>query len=209
MVALAPVQPRHPMFSKIVRRTHLYLALFLAPWVLMYAVSTLAMNHRAHFIEKYGRGPAPWLKERELPYPGTLAEGTSPRDAARQILDALELDGAHNVNRRPDGTLVITRQDLLTPRRITYTPGTQQVLIEKTESRPHALLERFHRRRGYNTGYLLDTIWAVSVDLVIVALLFWAVSGLWMWWEMKATRRIGAVGTLAGLALFATYLLTI
>ena len=32
------------VFSKILRRTHLYLALFLTPWVLMYAVSTLARN---------------------------------------------------------------------------------------------------------------------------------------------------------------------
>jgi hypothetical protein len=197
------------MFSKLVRRSHLYLALFLAPWVLMYALSTLVMNHRAHFVEKYGRGPAPWVKERELAYQGTLPDQASPRDAARQILDSVDLDGAHNVNRRPDGTLVITRQDLLTPRRVTYTPGTRQLLIERAESRPNALLERFHRRRGYNTGYLLDTVWAVSVDVVIAALIFWAVSGLWMWWEMNATRLVGAVGALAGVALFATYLVTI
>jgi hypothetical protein len=197
------------MFSRVIRRTHLYLALFLAPWVLMYAMSTFVMNHRAHFIEKYGRGPAPWVKERELPYEGALPEQASPRDAARQLLDSLDLDGAHSVNRRPDGTLVITRHDLISPRRVTYTPGTRQLVIEKMESRPNALLERFHRRRGYQTGYLLDTGWAVSVDLVIVALVFWSVSGLWMWWEMKATRRIGAIGVLAGVALFTTYLVTI
>src|SRR5262245_53684615 len=31
------------MFSKIIRRSHMYLALFLMPWVLMYALSTMAM----------------------------------------------------------------------------------------------------------------------------------------------------------------------
>ena len=31
-------------FSKIIRRVHMYLALFLAPWMLMYALSTLAMR---------------------------------------------------------------------------------------------------------------------------------------------------------------------
>jgi hypothetical protein len=71
------------------------------------------------------------------------------------------------------------------------------------------LLERFHRRRGYDTGYALDTAWAVSVDVVIVALVFWALSGLWLWWEMKATRVLGALGLLGGLAVFAGYLSTI
>ena len=41
---------------------------------------------------------------------------------------------------------------------------------------------------GYATGYALDTIWAVSVDLVIVAMVFWVLSGLWMWWEMRVAR---------------------
>ncbi|MBI5693178.1 MAG: PepSY-associated TM helix domain-containing protein [Verrucomicrobia bacterium] len=197
------------MFSKLLRRIHLYLALFLAPWMLMYALSTLVMNHRAYFVEKHGRGPAPWLKERELTYEGTFAPDAAPRDVARQLLDSLDLDGAHQVSRRNDGVIVIQRQDLLSPRRITYTPATRQVLIERTEARTHATLERFHRRRGYSTGYLLDTFWAVSVDLVIAACLIWALSGLWMWWEMKATRRIGATGLAGGIALFAFYLITI
>jgi hypothetical protein len=197
------------MFSKVVRRTHMYLALFLAPWMLMYALSTIVMNHRAYFLEKYGRGPVPFQKERELTYPGTFPEGASPRDISRQILASLEMDGAHGVNRRQDGTIVINRNDLLSPRRITYTPSENRIVIEKMEPRTNAFLERFHRRRGYSTGYGLDTIWAVSVDLVIVAMVFWALSGLWMWWEMKATRFFGMLAALGGAALFALYLMTI
>lgn len=197
------------MFSKIVRRTHLYLALFLAPWVLMYTLSTLVMNHRAYFVEKYGRGPVPLQKERELTYSGTFSENVALRDISQQILVSLDLDGAHGVNRRNDGAIVITRNDQLTPRRITYTPADRKLVIEKMEPRANAFLERFHRRRGYTTGYLLDTVWAVSVDLMIAAMVFWAVSGLWMWWEMKATRVIGVAGTLAGLAVFAFYVFTI
>jgi hypothetical protein len=59
------------------------------------------------------------------------------------------------------------------------------------------------------TGYGIDTGWAVSVDLVIVAMMFWVLSGLWMWWEMKVTRRLGALAALGGAGLFAFYLLAI
>jgi hypothetical protein len=197
------------MFSKLLRRFHLYLALFFTPWLVMYTLSTLVMNHRAYFIEKHGRGPVPMLRERELAYHGSFAPDTPPRDIARQILASVDLDGAHSVNRRPDGAIVINRQDLVAPRRLTYTPAESKLVIEKMEPRANAFLERFHRRRGYATGYWLDTLWAVSVDLVIAAMIFWVVSGLWMWWELKPTRRPGLLSVAGGLALFGFYLVTI
>ena len=193
----------------IIRRSHMYVALFLSPWLLMYALSTLVMNHREYFVEKYGRGPVPFQRERELTYAGSFTPETAPRDIARQILHSLDLDGAHGVNRRPDGTIVINRNDLVSPRRITYTPADQKLVIEKMEPRANAFLERFHRRRGYATGYALDTAWAVSVDVVIAATVIWVLSGLWMWWEMKGTRRLGAVAALGGAALFAFYVIMI
>jgi hypothetical protein len=197
------------MFSQFVRRSHLYLALFLSPWLLMYALSTMAMNHRGFFVERHGGGPVLFHPERELAYDGVFSAEAAPRDIARQVLASLGLEGAHTANRRADGTIVINRQDLTTPRRITYTPADSRLVIEKMEPRAHALLERFHRRRGYETGYTLDTAWAVTVDLTIAAMILWAASGLWMWWEMKATRRAGAVAGLAGLAVFALYVFTI
>jgi hypothetical protein len=197
------------MLSKIIRRSHMYVALFLSPWLLMYALSTLVMNHRAYFVQKHGAGPAPFHKERELTYAGSFSPDTAPRDIARQILASLDLDGAHAVNRRADGSVVINRNDLVSPRRITYTPTDQKLVVEKMEPRANALLERFHRRRGYTTGYALDSVWAVTVDLVIAAIVVWVLSGLWMWWEMKVTRLAGAVAAVGGAALFAFYVFTI
>ena len=198
-----------PSLSLIVRRTHMYLALFLFPWMLMYALSTAAMNHRAFFIERYGAGPIPYERERQFVHDGVFPENADPRTISRQILSAAGLDGSHAVARRKDGALVITRHDLLTPRRVTYVPADRTVLIEKLPHRSNALLERFHRRRGYATGYARDTAWAVSVDLVIVAMVFWVLSGLWMWWEMKITRRLGAAALAAGVGVFAFYLLAL
>ena len=197
------------MFSAVVRRTHMYLALFLFPWMLMYAVSTAVMNHRAWFVARYGDGPVPFEIERQLTYEGTFPDGADLRVISTQILSSLDLDGAHGVSKRSDGTIVINRNDLTTPRRLTYAPDSQRLVVERMRPRAHAFLERFHRRRGYATGYSLDTAWAVSVDLVIIAMVFWVLSGLWMWWEMKATRRYGAAAMLGGVALFVMFLTTI
>lgn len=187
----------------------MYVALFLSPWLLMYALSTLVMNHREIFVAKYGRGPVPFKVERELAYAGSFAPDAAPKDIGRQILVSLDLDGAYGVNRRPDGTIIINRNDLVSPRRITYTPASQKLVVEKMEPRANAFLERFHRRRGFATGYALDTVWAVTVDALIAALVVWVLSGIWMWWEMKATRKFGAVAALGGVAVFAVFLVTI
>lgn len=195
------------MFSLVLRRTHMYLALFLFPWMLMYALSTLVMNHRALFAPASG-APA-FVKEREIVYDGVVPENAAPRTVSEQLLASVGLEGAHNVTRRKDGTFVINRNDLITPRRITYTPADRRLVIETMPFRTNALLERFHRRRGYATGYGLDTTWAVSVDLAIAAMIFWALSGLWMWWEMKVTRALGLMAFLGGVGLFAAYLLTL
>ena len=197
------------MISKVVRRTHMYLALFLFPWVLMYALSTLVMNHRALFIGAYGEGPIPFVEERRLVYDGVFPENAELGTISKQILISVGLDGAHGVSRRKDGTIVINRNDLVSPRRLTYSPADRTLAIERMQPRPNAFLERFHRRRGYATGYRLDTVWAVSVDLFIVAMVFWVLSGLWMWWEMKVTRRIGLTSLVGGVGVFALYLLTL
>ena len=48
-----------------------------------------------------------------------------------------------------------------------------------------------------------------SIDLVIVSMVFWALSGLWMWWEMRATRFWGFAATAFGVGMFALLALTI
>ena len=183
----------------------MYLALFLFPWMLMYSGSTLVMNHRTLFAGN----PATFEKERELVYDGVFPDNAALRTMSQQILSSMDLDGAHGVTQRKDGAIVINRNDLVTPRRLTYSPSDHTLIIEKLSYRPNTFLERFHRRRGYATGYRLDSIWAVSVDLVILAMVFWVLSGLWMWWEMKATRRYGASALAGGVGLFAFYLLTL
>lgn len=197
------VYTRKTMLSKVLRRTHMYLALFLSPWMLMYALSTLAMNHRRSFAET----PPPYATLRETTFDGVLPGTGNHRAQAAVLLASLDLDGAFTAQvRHTDNALVIQRQAALAPLRITYTPSDRHILIEQQQFRPNTFLERMHRRRGLAQPFLADTLWSVSVDLVIAAMLFWALSGLWLWWEMRATRNWGVLASAAGLALFAFYL---
>ena len=87
-----------------------------------------------------------------------------------------------------------------------YTAADKKVVIEKLEFSGAGFLERMHRRRGFQHNYLLEDLWAVSVDLTIAALLLLSFSGLWMWWELRVTRPLGAIALGTGIALFAIFL---
>src|SRR5262245_29293593 len=182
------------MFSRLLRRTHLYLALFLSPWILMYAASTVVMNHRIQLQKLYAGPPPTMVLEREQGYDAIFPADATPKLIAQQILTSLNLEGSFNANRRAaDGAIVIQRLDPVTPRRITYNPGAKKLVIERLPWDSRAYLERMHRRRGYQYDPVADDAWAVSVDLFIVAVTFWVFSGIWMWWELKHTRQWGAI----------------
>jgi hypothetical protein len=183
----------------------MYLALFLSPWIFMYALSTIAMNHRDHLRG----GPPEFRIESETPYTGSFSAGISPPEAATLLLRDLDMDGTHNAKREAGGKLVINRVDPVHPKRITYDPARQTIVVEALQFRLPAFLERMHRRRGFQHDYTLEDSWAFSVDLFIAAMMFWVISGLWMWWEMRVTRGLGAVFAVSGIALCGLFLLTI
>ncbi len=197
------------MISKIIRRTHMYLALFLSPWVLMYALSTIAMNHRPLFRAMYDDQPIVWETEKEMSYTATFSENTERWMVGDQILSDLNLEGNHRTQGSLERRITITRNDPLAIRRITYDPKAQTLKIERQVLRAVPLLEHMHRRRGYATSYLSDDLWAITVDLFIFASVIWVASGIWMWWELKVTRRWGTVSVVGGIALFLFFLMTI
>jgi hypothetical protein len=186
----------------------MFSGLFLAPWMVMYALSTLVMTHR-DFVGSFYPSPKPSrLTERELDYSRAFPPTTSREQIGRQILQDLGLDGAHTLSGGRNGQpLTILRQHALTPRRITFDSNTRKIVVEREKFRSSAFLERMHRRRGYDKPYALDDSWGFTVDVAVVAMMFWSLSGVWLWWELKATRLLGALSFLAGLALYGTFLL--
>ena len=196
------------MFSKLVRQTHMYLGLFLAPWIMMYALSTIVMNHRPSFSRHFG-GALAWGKEAEQTLPVQFSPDATPQFMGEQVLQALHIESDFRASLSKDKetlTIICTR---LVPRRVTYSLANGKLLLERQETGPQPWLETLHRRRGFGGRSLVNNSWAVSVDIVVVGIIFWVLSGLWMWWELKITRVVGGLVAAGGLILFGLLLFTI
>ncbi|HVL14207.1 MAG TPA: PepSY domain-containing protein [Gemmata sp.] len=61
-------------------------------------------------------------------------------------------------------------------------------------------LTRLHTAHGYPGEQNARWFWAVVVDAMAFVMVFWGVSGLFMWWQIKATRKFGFLILLLSLA---------
>jgi len=188
----------------------MYLALFLAPWMILYALSGLVLNHAPAVRALYGGTFAKFEKVEEREYTAAFSADADVKMIGAQILEHLGLTGTFNVQGTPNQPrLVINRNAGFAIHRITYFRKENQLLIEKQSLTAPAFVNRAHFRHGYGQPFLASKVWAVVVDLVIVAMLFWVASGVWMWWEIKPARGWGAAFALVGFGVFGVLLATI
>ncbi len=64
---------------------------------------------------------------------------------------------------------------------------------EGPEMSTRRFLTRLHIAHGYPEDVGARWFWAMGVDVLAFVLVFWGLSGLVMWWQLKSQRKIGAI----------------
>ena len=193
-----------------VRRIHMYLALFLIPWILMYTISSLVFNHFGTIRNWYGGNLNQYEKVAEIDYPNAFSADTTAAAAAKQILLDLDLDGSHFVRGNLKGEeFTIMRQATYEMKRVIYFPKEGRVTVEKQLENLPNMLTRMHIRHGFGQKYASMKIWGLGVEVTVLAMLFWIASGVWLWLTIKPARMWGAICALGGLGLFTVLLFAI
>lgn len=130
--------------------------------------------------------------------PGGIAIGDSIVERLKESIPALmERHGLPKgevvVTAAPDVKFVIEGAGQLWT--VTYNPLTTSVSGEPgtghTDLSWRSFLLRMHLTRGYPGELSTKWVWALGVDAIGMALCFWSLSGLLMWWQIKATRKPG------------------
>ncbi|MBM3724536.1 MAG: hypothetical protein FJW40_03800 [Acidobacteria bacterium] len=189
-------------FHHINRRTHLYLALALLPWFLIYGVSSIPFSHPRWMGDRYEKDGIPqWTVKYEKPFDLPMTQPGRQREAGESILRGENIGGAFGVMLQ--GTKVVVFQHtFLTAMRLTYDSGKKTLTVEERRFRWDHFLTGMHARGGFEQASLADDLWAVIVDLVCLGMIVWIASGLIMWWNLRSVRRSGWAAIVTGLALF-------
>jgi len=192
-------------FLHVTRRTHLYLGLFLLPWLVMYGASSYPINHNRPI-------QATFTRFFEGPFQAPVPEATADlHGLGRQMMDAARVNGGFYVSRPNPGQVNVNHPNFLHPVRIFYYLDEHRMVAEQRDFMPRLFLTGLHTRGGYGLGGTWDDAWAVFVDLLSVGLLVWIASGLWMWWTLPnaRVRRWGWLALGAGVASFAMIMATL
>ena len=197
-------------FYSITRDLHLYLGLFISPFVLLFSVSVFYLVHGL----VQGPGPAASARSRtvsNVPVAEHVArlQGRARVDALRPILDQLEVRGEVDFIRH-----VAAEQRLVIPVRV---PG-RETTVDLDYRRGTAVITTRGQPAGDMFAYLHKTpgphnvdvrgnslymrIWGIAADGTVYLVLFLTISGVYLWLALRAERRIGLTLLLAGAASF-------
>ena len=184
------------------RRTHLYLGMFLVPWIFVYAFSTFMLNHGPTF-RAMRPGPDAWTHLWEKEYTKELPESQGElREWAEAVLAEQGYQPARFGANRNSQRVLMTVQRFVRPVRITYRFNENKLIAERRDGSFVEALLRLHFRAGYGQGSALQWIWGLIVDIVCVSFLIWIITGLYLWWKIPRTRNWGWVALGAGAVTF-------
>lgn len=196
-------------FPHINRRTHLYLGLFLIPWVLMYGVSSIPFAHNQYFEERDKAKNLPlWTKTFEGPYDlGPIPETGPLRPLGAKVVRDFHMeDSSYGAYRQSPKQINIYVHTFWKSTQFKYFVDEKRMTAEDRRFRFDHFLTGMHARGGFEDGRLFPILWAVVVDLVCFGFLAWVLSGLYMWWSLPALRMWGWVAVISGFASFALFL---
>jgi hypothetical protein len=182
-------------FDKINRRTHLYLGLFLMPWLLMYGLSSFIIIHESWFRADKER---PWEPLFEKEYHRPVTEQTDLRATAQEILKECNLEGAFWVNKPNADTLEIDRYSFRGSMHLTYSIKDQKLKAKRQRVQPSQVVVRMHFRGGYDQPTFWDKFWGLLVDFTCLGIIVWIASGLIMWWRLPRLRTWGTLAVGGG-----------
>ena len=184
------------------RDLHLYCGLFLGPFLIVFAVSAILINHAV------GRAGAMGVS---TPTPVQIPEGIEKLDpaarvrAARGILDQLRLSGEMNsagFNAKEKMlTIPVSRPGWEATVRVDL--PRQEARVESRRTGLSGAVDWLHKMPGPHLAnirgnWLYTRVWSVLSDATVYLLLLITATGVYLWLVLRAERRAGLLLLAAG-----------
>jgi len=178
------------------RDLHLYLGLLVSPFVIAFAVSVLFLNHAK--VDMRAATSVTTVRDVRIPAALETARGREAADRAREIVDQVGITGEIGFVR-----YVRKEQRFVIP---VSTPGLETIIDVDVPSRTAVVSRRkmgilesvgyLHKSPGPHNADLRGNwfwtrLWRWLADGTVYLLLFISATGLYLWFAIKAERRIG------------------
>jgi hypothetical protein len=186
----------------IVRDLHLYLGLFISPFVLVFACSVFFLVHAwlPRMTGAQGRSPRRTATGLRLPPNLDRLENRQRVDAVRLVLDQLGVTGEiYSIRHLPREHKLVIAVSL--PGRETTVDLDYAQRVAMITPRDTGLAEAFvylHKSPGPHLALIrgnwaMTQVWRFLADAAVYVLLFLSLSGIYLWTVLRAERTVGLV----------------
>jgi len=197
-------------FYRLIRDLHLYFGLFISPFVLVFAISVFFLTHA--WLPRFAAETSITRVVSDLPLPTDLTKlsGRPLVDGLKPILEAANVPGEVGFVRH-----MIKEEMFIIPVTI---PGRETIVTLNIASREATIVTRetgladamaiLPRSPGEHApairmNWFYMQAWRWLADTTAYLILFISVSGVYLWYVLRAERRVGFVLLLTGaLSLF-------
>jgi hypothetical protein len=194
----------------VTRDLHLYLGLFLSPFILVFSISVFYLVHGSAYRPgpDASDNPRTVTNVRVRPDVARL-QGRARIDALRPVLDQLgvrgEIDFVRHVTAERRLVIPVRLPDRDTIISLDYERGTA-IVTARRQSIGDALVY-LHKMPGPHNADVrgnsgLIRAWRFLADATVYLLLFITLSGIYLWVALRAERRVGLALLFAGAATF-------
>ena len=192
-------------FYRLIRDLHLYLGLFSCPFVLVFSISVFFLVHT--WLPKIGPNASKTRVVSGLPLPANLQtlSGRSLIDALRPALEKADVPGEVGFVRH-----LVKEENLIIPVTI---PGRETIVTISIASREAAIVTRetglaealatLHKSPGGHAptirmNWFYMKAWRWMADATVYLILFISISGIYLWYVLRAERKVGFILLFAG-----------
>ena len=196
-------EPSGKPFYQWTRDLHLYFGLFISPFILLFAVSVWFLNHAK--VDTTHWTSVETVKAVHVDAGVDGAQGPAAIALAREILPQVALDGEIGFTRYVRNTrhfvFPVSAAGLEAAVDVDVDAGTAVVSRRRT-----GLLEALaglHKMPGPHNANIRGNwvwmrVWSWFADATIYLTLFISVSGVYLWFALKAERTVGLALLVAG-----------
>jgi hypothetical protein len=191
------------------RNLHLYIGLFIAPFILVFSISVFFISYAWLPGAKAAAGPQRIVSNVSLPAKLDTLDGRARVDALQKVLPGIGVTGEigyvqHNVKQRTlQFPVVVPGRETL----VEINLVTHAATIKKRETGIWDALVALHKSPGphlvaIRMNWMPMAAWQWFADGTVYLLFFISLSGIYLWAVLRAERRIGLTLIGAGAVTF-------
>lgn len=184
------------MLYRWLRDLHLYFGLFVSPFVLLFSASVFYLNHGK--LISGADQPAETYRDLTIPDGFDRLKGREAVERAKAILPQVNASGEIGFLRyvAKDRHLIFPVSKAGTEATVDVDLDARTATVKRRSMGLWESVSYLHKMPGPHNvairgNWVGTNAWRVLADATIYLVLFISLSGLYLWWAIKAERRIG------------------